>query len=146
MKHVVDNRYRTFGVWYGDFWRVLNLWDTEISISKKSRFLRVSGEVSNYKVWGRNPKYVIQNNVPLLSIRNPTRWVEKSSREFLTYNSNANFGILAFLPMFLSDSNSKSRWIEIYVIRKFSRVFIWYATMSELILRICECFSKFASV
>ena len=33
---------------------------------------------------------------------------EKSDRGFLTHNSNVNFGILTFLPIFLPDSNSKS--------------------------------------
>ena len=38
LKHVVGSRYRSFRVWYGNFWKTRNFQDTGISISKNFDF------------------------------------------------------------------------------------------------------------
>lgn len=54
------------------------------------------------KIFKKKSSFTLSNwheTFPIYYFVNLTRWVRKSARKFLTHNSNANFGLLAFLNM-----------------------------------------------
>ena len=82
----------------------------EISESRYSKFVIFEGFGESYQLQGLRKKSIVYHTETIYHYYQLGTRPDgsKSDRKLLTHNSNANFGILTFLPMFISDSNFKS--------------------------------------